>query len=292
MAWLESQVCFNSSVGILSVGTRLRGQQKPGVHPFQFLSRNSVRWDQATPIVTFSSYRFQFLSRNSVRWDRVSVERSKNIRGVSIPQSEFCPLGLVVWLAAWRDVPGFQFLSRNSVRWDEEGGGGGGGGGGVSIPQSEFCPLGLKGNCNSQCLQGSFNSSVGILSVGTRIKIYPAFIKYHVSIPQSEFCPLGQNVIRSNQGHNGMFQFLSRNSVRWDREHCRRALRIGHLSFNSSVGILSVGTPQRPGKKESKNRLFQFLSRNSVRWDIINIIRPNAFSSSFNSSVGILSVGT
>jgi len=61
--------CFNSSVGILSVGTRrwLRRRRR-------FLG-------------------FQFLSRNSVRWDRTSLYSALSIIPVSIPQSEFCPLG-------------------------------------------------------------------------------------------------------------------------------------------------------------------------------------------------------
>ena len=92
---------------------------------FQFLSRNSVRWDQ-----------------NRARWSRARPSQ-------------------------------FQFLSRNSVRWD--------------------------------------------------------------------------NIIGTQQGHNGMFQFLSRNSVRWDLLWC--SMKAGYiLSFNSSVGILSVGTGPEPGR--------------------------------------------
>jgi len=61
-----------------------------------------------------------------------------------------------------------------------------------------------------------------------------------VSIPQSEFCPLGREQV----------------------------VEIGAdiTGFNSSVGILSVGT--YPGPRTSpKGCEFQFLSRNSVRWD-------------------------
>ena len=63
-----------------------------------------------------------------------------------------------------------------------------------------------------------------------------------------------------------MFQFLSRNSVRWD------GVGVGSPpgvegSFNSSVGILSVGTRASLDFKDMCIK-FQFLSRNSVRWDI------------------------
>jgi len=91
---------------------------------------------------------------------------------VSIPQSEFCPLGLGD--NSNDPTPGtkFQFLSRNSVRWDPNGDLAPEGGSGklkVSIPQSEFCPLGppLPRTAPSQTPP--------------------------VSIPQSEFCPLGRN---------------------------------------------------------------------------------------------------
>jgi len=136
---------------------------------------------------------------------------------VSIPQSEFCPLGRQTdsRLRGW--VLEFQFLSRNSVRWDirtrmdlhrrYK----------VSIPQSEFCPLGLP-----WCTWGSgriacrFNSSVGILSVGTGAGGAASVGGWPVSIPQSEFCPLGRRYRTRNWRSCSRFQFLSRNSVRWD----------------------------------------------------------------------------
>ena len=64
----------------------------------------------------------------------------------------------------------------------------------------------------------SFNSSVGILSVGTfqAMDEYGEF--YVVSIPQSEFCPLGLVGDSPFLNRQRKFQFLSRNSVRWD-EH-------------------------------------------------------------------------
>ena len=86
----------------------------------------------------------------------------------------------------------FQFLSRNSVRWDSD-----------------------SGRC-ARAICSSFNSSVGILSVGT-------------------------GKIAAFGGWEKEFQFLSRNSVRWDRDP-----------------TYSVDPSQPP---------FQFLSRNSVRWD-------------------------
>jgi len=62
----------------------------------------------------------------------------------------------------------------------------------VSIPQSEFCPLGLI---------------IGPLKEDG---------KFVVSIPQSEFCPLGRRKICQCRTSFFLFQFLSRNSVRWD----------------------------------------------------------------------------
>ena len=91
-----------------------------------------------------------------------------------------------------------------------------------------------------QFYEHGFNSSVGILSVGTDWQLLNE-IEREVSIPQSEFCPLGPK--------------------RSTSEPSPRT-----VSFNSSVGILSVGTSQ---------------------------VGPMAtLCRCFNSSVGILSVGT
>ena len=62
--------------------------------------------------------------------------------------------------------------------------------------------------------------------------------------------------------------------------------------FNSSVGILSVGTIEAFGPSDTESVPFQFLSRNSVRWDYGLIAAVEVELLSFNSSVGILSVGT
>ena len=88
-------MCFNSSVGILSVGTLdLGNAAHHRLRPFQFLSRNSVRWDTFIQIrIVSQPTLFQFLSRNSVRWDLTAA--SSAVKFVE-----------------------FQFLSRNSVRWD------------------------------------------------------------------------------------------------------------------------------------------------------------------------------
>ena len=95
---------------------------------------------------------FQFLTRNSVRWDLQQKVLQILTPQVSIPQSEFCPLGLDT--AALRRIMKilFQFLSRNSVRWDETKRGVVLNDAYVSIPQSEFCPLG-------QVLEGAHKSS-------------------------------------------------------------------------------------------------------------------------------------
>jgi len=135
--------CFNSSVGILSVGTIERAA--------------------ASVVVS----RFQFLSRNSVRWDREALARYAALAPVSIPQSEFCPLG--------RRHSGPSGSTKHLV----------------SIPQSEFCPLGLT-------------------------PLSPTNKSAIVSIPQSEFCPLGRGFVPLMEFKFIQFQFLSRNSVRWD----------------------------------------------------------------------------
>ena len=87
------------------------------------------------------------------------------------------------------------------------------------------------------------------------------------------------------------FQFLSRNSVRWD--FCGGLVRFLPICcFNSSVGILSVGTRQNRTCARLTAEEFQFLSRNSVRWDERGGGGVSFCAKSFNSSVGILSVGT
>ena len=61
---------------------------------------------------------FQFLSRNSVRWDQRDGALAHLDTQVSIPQSEFCPLGRLTVVKPRGVFGAFQFLSRNSVRWD------------------------------------------------------------------------------------------------------------------------------------------------------------------------------
>jgi len=92
-------------------------------------------------------------------------------------------------------------------------------------------------------------------------------VSAYVSIPQSEFCPLGL-------------------------EQPQRLENAGPIDgFNSSVGILSVGTTIVMGNPTSLAQ-FQFLSRNSVRWDYSRMRMLDLHPTGFNSSVGILSVGT
>jgi len=135
----------------------------------------------------------------------------------------------------------------------------------VSIPQSEFCPLGL---CASHC----------------------ACEIHSVSIPQSEFCPLGPPFGRFTTGSLLIVSIPQ-------SEFCplglpeRRSIIQLFLSFNSSVGILSVGT-SIPGGEGREHGRFQFLSRNSVRWDHKQLSLWLSLLLGFNSSVGILSVGT
>ena len=187
---------------------------------------------------------------------------------VSIPQSEFCPLGLTPRRLS-RIVPGeFQFLSRNSVRWDfntvisrqlSQAV--------VSIPQSEFCPLGLAIAIRKACLRSMFqflsrnsvrwdqaraqetglsverfNSSVGILSVGTK-----KCRRQSLRLP----------CFNSSVGILSVGTWLT--SV-----HAPILLPC----FNSSVGILSVGTTIPVSIHATDDATFQFLSRNSVRWDL------------------------
>ena len=62
-------------------------------------------------------------------------------------------------------------------------------------------------------------------------------------------------------------------------------------SFNSSVGILSIGTGQII-LSDAACLEFQFLGRNSVHWDVTVTDTRRYVPESFNSSVGILSIGT
>jgi len=138
--------CFNSSVGILSVGTTVDGVDPEGV------------------------------------------------LDVSIPQSEFCPLGLVEMIADRIIKRGFN----SSV-------------GILSVGTAEPTPPASQ-------RQTGFNSSVGILSVGTSPPRRGKTHHHRVSIPQSEFCPLGLRSLRGRRMTKIRFQFLSRNSVRWDKK--------------------------------------------------------------------------
>jgi len=136
----------------------------------------------------------------------------------------------------------FQFLSRNSVRWDEEVGLKAIFDIKVSIPQSEFCPLGPGSvRIDVRKEQPCFNSSVGILSVGTLMDWQNTKIDGIVSIPQSEFCPLGQDMtpavqVEGDQVSIPQSEFCPLGPPEWARKGNR------WWGFNSSVGILSVGT--------------------------------------------------
>jgi len=137
---------------------------------------------------------------------------------VSIPQSEFCPLGLKSDAA---------YVDRLQPRFNSSVG--------ILSVGTNFQTSSIIMNTQS------FNSSVGILSVGTKRSGIRAFAWVRVSIPQSEFCPLGLESLAPQGlemsvsipqsefcplGRHGMssrlpsskgFQFLSRNSVRWDK---------------------------------------------------------------------------
>jgi len=129
---------------------------------------------------------------------------------VSIPQSEFCPLGRRPPVIANISQEMFQFLSRNSVRWDYH----------PHLSQIDE--------------RIGFNSSVGILSVGTRSRRSPRGREAHVSIPQSEFCPLGLLMHAQSPFESATFQFLSRNSVRWDENPMRQAAEVTGVSIPQS----------------------------------------------------------
>jgi len=164
---------FNSSVGILSVGT----YRRPG---------------GGGPLV--SQPQFQFLSRNSVRWDTGAIIAVGRAIKVSIPQSEFCPLGLLEpWKWLGRENLSFQFLSRNSVRWDPS----------VSLPIVSSFPR----------FQFLSRNSVR----------WDAIAKKAFRNATAEFQFLSRNSVRWDCCLSCVrwksflkFQFLSRNSVRWD----------------------------------------------------------------------------
>jgi len=117
----EWDASFNSSVGILSVGTIWRGSG------YRTIQAVSIPQSEFCPLglhcqgASTSSVKFGFNSSVGIlsvgtreKWYVV-----EDLQKVSIPQSEFCPLGHVTYLK-------FTPMSM-----------------GVSIPQSEFCPLGL-----------------------------------------------------------------------------------------------------------------------------------------------------
>ena len=163
------RVCFNSSVGILSVGTFIVA---------------IIRYMQTV---------------------------------VSIPQSEFCPLGHSTRNRRRRSFDSFNSsvgilsvgtwlrpspYSRSIHRFNSSVG---------ILSVGTHWDLSLRDYCDR------FNSSVGILSVGTgaRVELVAGYVS--VSIPQSEFCPLGLRSEAANTDSTTKFQFLSRNSVRWDK---------------------------------------------------------------------------
>jgi len=157
---------------------------------FQFPARNSGCSDHSGATRTIRrAAQFQFPARNSGCSDKVSVSGGEKWRisfnsslgilsvrtnqgastfisgiGVSIPHSEFCLFG---------HAPR-RYNNKIAII--------------VSIPHSEFCLFGPLSSMLSKATLSSFNSSLGILSVRTNIKV----------------CA-GQSV--------QLFQFLTRNSV-------------------------------------------------------------------------------
>ena len=185
---------------------------------------------------------FQFLSRNSVRWDRIAQLGPRRRGRVSIPQSEFCPLG--PYRPAWPTAPRACFNSSVGI-----------------------LSVGTRRGPRQHHLGGCFNSSVGILSVGTRRYRNDHTLHYHSFNSSVGILSVGtRKQTRHDLVHGPGFQFLSRNSVRWD-----------------IVGSIWCISP---------SIWFQFLSRNSVRWDSLERGGQGGVILGFNSSVGILSVGT
>ena len=100
---------------------------------------------------------------------------------------------------------------------------------------------------------------------------------------------MGLNPESGNWQDRGRFQFLGRNSVHWDPGWAGRSAMV--KSFNSSVGILSIGT----SKINQGVYYVQFRFNSSV--GILSIGTPKPLDKplvifGFNSSVGILSIGT
>ena len=87
----------------------------------------------------------------------------------------------------------------------------------------------------------SFNSSVGILVVRTRLARRWFTIERRVSIPRSEFWSFGPTYRVSAAWLDKEFQFLGRNSGRSDSVGIDLGVKT-LAGFNSSVGILVVRT--------------------------------------------------
>ena len=140
----------------------------------------------------------------------------------------------------WCPSPLFQFLSRNSVGWNTA----------FRHPLHRICTgfnslvgilsVGTRVPGRHQLLCRRFNSLVGILSVGTDDRVDHAMVNYSSFNSLVGILSVGTRYKRWLAYSFDVFQFLSRNSVGWNR--ARRATRAnGHE--------------------------FQFLSRNSVGWN-------------------------
>ena len=208
---------------------------------------------------------FQFLDRNSFGSDHLAfADRGVGVV-VSIPRSEFFRFG--------PPRP-----SRSAPNVD------------VSIPRSEFFRFGRGLAALAFITTGSFNSSIGILSVRTRRLA-------RVVCALKEFQFLDRNSFGSDEALEPVTAFISEVSIprseffRFGLRRSRTEQAPLRLCFNSSIGILSVRTTSSPPASTAstsvsipRSEFFRFGHlRQAGRWLLWR---------GFNSSIGILSVRT
>ena len=283
---------FNSSIGILSVRTlSVTVYVVPGAR-FQFLDRNSFGSDDTPASLPCSNLPSVSIPRSEFfRFGLINSEVFTYTSKVSIPRSEFFRFGRTQRGERSVAISGFQFLDRNSFGSDYRyrqtpplalmmfqfldrnsfgsdpalpflpnqsvv----------VSIPRSEFFRFGLDLNVWRQVGKVGFNSSIGILSVRTRIRGHSA------TWTRSRFnSSIGILSVRTQHRVLNVFQ-----------DRC----------FNSSIGILSVRTrravPSAARRSPGFNSSIGILS---VRTCGSPVAAPPQYPR-FNSSIGILSVRT
>ena len=298
---------FNSSIGILSVRTRRQSERRTATERFQFLDRNSFGSDHQARIVTtaviwcFNSSIGILSVRTpplpgvlrgsppgfnssigilSVRTKLVRVD-AEVILIVSIPRSEFFRFGPARYFnlpepEAVVSIPRSEFFRFGHLHHQPMGIPNMA----VSIPRSEFFRFGRLAHVGVELDLARFNSSIGILSVRTSQTMSGRGSSARVSIPRSEFFRFGR--AGDDDGAPALVLVSIPRSEFFRFGHVPRVVERGRrVSFNSSIGILSVRTICDTAAIAADFQ-FQFLDRNSFGSDA-----PEASRASSKSAVSI-----